>query len=98
MICDFCHVPDPVWRFRAQPFVVDYGMGLQSASDADWAACEACRELVLAGDRSRLVDRAMQVAPRIAGVSESEVRQLRFWAHGLFFRHRLPGEPLRIDP
>jgi hypothetical protein len=98
MICDFCHGPDPAWRFRAQPFVVDYGIGLQSASDADWAACDACREFILAGDRAGLVERAMRVAPRILGASESEVRQLRSWAHGLFFRHRVPGEPLRIDP
>jgi hypothetical protein len=98
MICDFCHGPDPVWRFHAQPFVVDYGIGLQSASDADWAACEACRELIVTGDRAGLVDRAMQVAPRIAGASETEVRELRFWAHGLFFCYRLPGEPMRIDP
>jgi hypothetical protein len=98
MICDFCHGPDPVWRFRAQPFVVDYGIGLQSASDADWAACDACREFIVAGDRAALLERAMQVAPRIPGASECEVRRLRSWAHSLFFHHQLPGQPLRIHP
>ena len=97
MICDFCHAPAPLWRFRAQPFVLDYGIGVQSASDADWAACETCRELIHVGDRAGLVDRAMQVAPRIPGACETEVRELRSWAHSLFFRHRLPGEPTRID-
>ena len=98
MICDFCHGPAPVWRFRAQPFVVDYGFGLLRASDADWAACDACREFILADDRAGLVERAMRFAPRIPGANENDVRHLRAWAPSLFFRHRLPGGPLRIDP
>ena len=46
MICDFCNAPNPVWRFRARPFVVDYGP-MAGVSDADWAACDACRDLIL---------------------------------------------------
>jgi hypothetical protein len=97
MICDFCHASDPIWRFRAEPFVIDYGIGVRSASDADWAACEACRQLILTGDRVGLVNRAMEVAPQISGASENEVRELRSWAHDLFFRYRLADEPIRID-
>ena len=55
MICDFCNAPNPVWRFSARPFVVDYGT-MASASDADWAACDACRNMILADDRVGLVD------------------------------------------
>src|SRR5208282_1414206 len=25
MICDFCNAPNPLWRFRARPFLIDYG-------------------------------------------------------------------------
>src|ERR1035438_7108962 len=69
MICDFCNAPNPVWRFSARPFVVDYGT-MASASDADWAACDACRDLILADDRNGLVDRAMVTAPVIPGLAD----------------------------
>ena len=95
MICDFCNAPNPIWRFSARPFVLDYGT-IASASDADWAACDACRDLILAGDRTGLVDRAMLFAPVIPGLSESEVRELRRWAQGLFFAHRVNCEPAPI--
>ena len=62
MICDFCNAPNPVWRFRARPFLIDYGP-ITGESDADWAACNACREMIVADDRNGLVDRAMLMAP-----------------------------------
>ena len=96
MLCDFCHGPNPNWRFGAQPFVLDYGE-VRSLSDADWAACDACRDLILAGDRDGLVERAMQTAPAIPGALDCEVRELRRWAQGLFFQHRIGCEPARID-
>src|SRR6266700_4262448 len=86
MMCDFCNALNPVWRFRAEPFVVDYGP-MVGASDADWAACSACRDLILADDRNGLVDRAMLIAPVIPDLAESELRELRRWSHGLFFAH-----------
>ena len=95
MICDFCNAPNPVWRFRAEPFVVDYGP-MAGASDADWAACDACRDLILADDRSGLVDRAMLIAPIIPDLAESEVRELRRWSQALFFTHRVSCDPVNI--
>ena len=95
MICDFCNAPNPVWRFRARPFVVDYGP-MVGASDADWAACDACRGLILADNRTGLVDRAMLIAPAIPGMAESEVRELRRWSQGLLFSHRVPCDPTPI--
>ena len=95
MICDFCNAPNPVWRFSARPFVVDYGT-MASASDADWAACDACRALILADDRNGLVDRAMVTAPVIPGLADSEVRELRRWSQGLFFTHRVSCDPAPI--
>jgi len=76
MVCDFCNAPNPVWRFQARPFVVDYG-SLAGASDAGWAACDACRDMILADDRNGLVDRAMLIAPAIPDLAESDVRKLR---------------------
>jgi hypothetical protein len=95
MVCDFCNAPNPVWRFQARPFVVDYG-SLAGASDAAWAACDACRDIILANDRNGLVDRAMQIAPAIPDLAESDVRQLRRWSQGLFFTHRVSCDPVPI--
>ncbi|MGA1996339.1 MAG: hypothetical protein ABSH45_11235 [Bryobacteraceae bacterium] len=95
MICDFCNAPNPVWRFQAKPFVVDYGP-MVGASDADWAACDACRILILSDDRRGLVDRAMLMAPAIPDLAEPEVRVLRGWSQGLFFSHRVPSDPTPI--
>jgi hypothetical protein len=96
MICDFCcNIPNPGWRFRARPFVLEYGP-IASASDADWASCDACRNLILAGYRTGLVNRAMLFAPVIPGLPESEVRQLRRWSQGLFLTHRVHCKPVPI--
>jgi hypothetical protein len=85
MICDFCNAPNPVWRFRARPFLIDYGP-ITGESDADWAACNACREMILADDRNGLVDRAMLMAPAIPDLPEADVRELRRWSQGLLER------------
>jgi hypothetical protein len=95
MICDFCNAANPIWRFSARLLVLDYGP-VVTASDADWSACDACRNLILAGGRTGPADRAMLFAPVIPGLPESEVRELRRWAQGLFFAHRVPCEPTPI--
>jgi hypothetical protein len=95
MICDFCNAPNPVWRFSARPFVVDYGT-MSSASDADWAACDACRNMILADDRNGLVDRAMLIAPVIPGLPESDARELRRWSQDLFFTRRVSCDAVPI--
>ena len=95
MVCDFCNAPNPVWRFQARPFVVDYG-AMAGASDTGWAACDTCRDLILANDRNGLVDRAMLIAPAIPDLAESDVRELRRWSQGLFFTHRVPCGPVPI--
>ncbi len=95
MICDFCNAPNPVWRFRARPFLIDYGP-IAGESDADLAACNGCREMILADDRNGLVDRAMLMAPAIPDLPEADVRELRRWSQGLFFTHRVPCAPVPI--
>lgn len=95
MICDFCTFPVVVWRFEAAPFGLDYGHAI-ATSDAGWAACEECSELILAGDRDGLVERALRISPGIPGAAEDEVRELQRWAHDLFFLHRLDAAPTRI--
>jgi hypothetical protein len=96
MICDFCTFPVVAWRFEATPFGLDYGHAI-ATSDSGWAACEECAELILAGDRGGLVERALRISPGIPGAPEDEVRELQRWAHDLFFIHRLDIPPARIE-
>ena len=96
MICDFCTFPVVAWRFEATPFGLDYGHAI-ATSDSGWAACEKCAELILAGDRGGLVERALRISPGIPGAPEDEVRELQRWAHDLFFIHRLDIPPARIE-
>jgi len=42
--CDFCFADTSAWVLPAEPFVIAPGHG----SDGDWAACEACAELIRA--------------------------------------------------
>jgi len=85
MVCDFCNAPNPVWRFQARPFLVDYG-AMAGASDAGWAACDACRDMILANDRNGLVDRAMLIAPAIPDLAESDVKELPPLVAGSLFQ------------
>ena len=95
MICDFCTFPLVAWRFEAVPFGLDYGHAI-ATSDSGWAACEDCADLILAGDRDGLVERALRISPGIPGAPEDEVRELQRWAHDLFFLHRIGAAPTRI--
>jgi hypothetical protein len=95
MICDFCTAPDPSWRFEARAFAIDYGE-LVGHSDEGWAACDECCRLILAGDRSGLVERAMQIAPSLPDLPRETEREMRIWAQGLFFRYRTNTAPTLI--
>jgi hypothetical protein len=66
LVCDFCLDPHPTWDFGCNDFVdtggivtpdneVDIGVAM-----GDWAACTPCKELVVANEWDRLVDRSMQ--------------------------------------
>ena len=56
MLCDFCSLPAPAWRYPAASFYDMFG----GRSVADWLACEECHELIVAGDRNALVRRSMR--------------------------------------
>lgn len=56
--CDFCFATEPEWRYPCKSFDIpgthEYG------SYEDWAACDACHDVIEANDRAALVERAMQ--------------------------------------
>ncbi|MCC7157789.1 MAG: hypothetical protein IT161_24625 [Bryobacterales bacterium] len=94
MICDFCSVPDPAWRYPADSFHDVFG----SRSVEDWLACEACQQLIQAGDRAALARRSLN-APGARMVVDVLGRALALdYCHDLharFWRARC-GAPYRI--
>lgn len=94
--CDFCFAADPTWRYPCKSFDVkgthNYG------SYEDWTACDKCHDVIEAGDRDKLVQRAMKgpSARKMKGSAAAVV--LRHSLHGLyrdFFANRI-GEAVRI--
>ena len=65
LVCDFCLDRHPTWNFGcenfmdAQSITPDPSQDL-AASMGDWAACDACKQLVVAGNWNGLADRSIQ--------------------------------------
>ena len=87
-ICDFCSRPVGSTCFIAREATMTVDppkphplKEIQLNSDAHWAACDACAELVRANDREGLCKRSFQYAP--PGIDVSMLRGLQaalFWA------------------
>lgn len=90
MICDFCSSPDPGWRCPAISFPV---FEVRSASEGDWAACDACAALIRAGDRTGLARRSAETFSARYGVRLDVAPFLDL--HARFFEHRC-GPIVRI--
>ncbi len=55
MKCDFCSEPEPAWSYPAATVRVVSN----HVSDGDWAACDACHDLIEAKDFNALADRSL---------------------------------------
>lgn len=108
LVCDFCLTPHPVWDMPAknmeQDMVkMDSDTFLMSVSD--WAACNTCKELVVADDYERLTDRAiaghikkdpaqaevLKASPALFMVAKIQMRQQME-----AFREARDGDPIPI--
>ena len=95
MKCDFCSSPSPSWRFEAALFALDFGPVL-ATSDAGWAACDACCELIVKGDCTGLTERAVCEGPP-SPIPREELRTALRMIHELFFRYQLRSNPTPIE-
>ena len=59
LVCDFCSVPGPVWRYPARSFVAYRAPNVAGESVGDWAACDLCHVLIEADDRTALAQRSL---------------------------------------
>lgn len=97
-ICDFCSAPNPAWRYPARNFVGYEACGIVGESVGEWAACESCHRLIVAGDRHGLTERS--VVSFIAFHAEldsirSELATELATLHDRFFMNRT-GAPTAI--
>lgn len=95
-ICDFCSEPNPRWQYPASDFIMhvpgpdDYG------SEGAWAACDACHDLIEAGDGDGLAKRsADKFARNTPGMPRSFLlSRIRELHEGFWSRRKGPAQPL----
>jgi hypothetical protein len=91
LVCDFCSMSDPAWRYPARTFLAYLAPRLAGESVGDWAACDACHTLIEIEDRRGLAQRSLDELiskhPEVgeaAGALYEELTAL----HRKFFEHR----------
>lgn len=63
LVCDFCLDPHPTWDFGCENFLDEAGPNDENTVGValgDWAACDACKRLIVADEWDRLADRSIQ--------------------------------------
>lgn len=97
--CDFCSAPGPRWTYGCLPFRYE---GVNAGSADDWAACDACHDLIEAADWNELAERGMQsmIFHSPTPVPESSRRWMHkkvLGMHRQFASHRT-GPPTADEP
>ena len=99
LYCDFCHEPPVVW-FPAKDFHIEVAFGQSLNITGHWAACSQCKRLILKGDTTNLLARAITVNPTIVSANgaliRSLLRQKTASLFAQFVKHRT-GEPYPIE-
>lgn len=84
--CDFSSDPGPTWRYPCGDFAVPW-----CGSVGDWAACDACHDLIERGVWTAVAGRAVAKYPEaLRRGARREVDQI----HRLFRKHRI-GDAVR---
>lgn len=97
-VCDFCMTAPPTWEYPCG-WVTLTANAVFGASDDEWAACDACHDLIEAGDLDALVNHLVELAQRAIKDMPGRVVQpeaLRINLEG-FFEAR-EGPPRPFDP
>ena len=90
-LCDFCSAPDAEWRHPARSFVGYVAAGVLGESVGDWAACQACHQLIVSGDRVLLTERSVvtfiAMHPELEAVKTDLATEMGI-LHAQFFDNR----------
>lgn len=99
--CDFCSAP-PKWWYKTDSFqvmVIAQITGLPADQqvclniDGDWAACDACKDLIEAKDWDALVTRSLETMPREGVEVPAYMRDFVMTLHKRFREELHPGGP-----
>jgi len=88
--CDFCGSDEPRWRYSVEDYTALVTNTHVITNDGDWAACNACYELIEANDRANL-------AKRHPYATDSYGEQLVRRTHDGFFAHKLPRRAYKLQ-
>lgn len=103
IVCDFCSTPvqeEDLWTFFCPDFEYDYmvvGM-VSEGSKGNWAACEECKDLILANDQRGLTTRSMDMEElRDPGMKPHRQVLYAMGAaiHRGFFKNKLDKPPVK---
>jgi hypothetical protein len=105
--CDFCGANEPQWRYACSPFkmlAIGEKDGTPASvtfnSDAEWAACNDCREIIERDGRSELAERVLRLVPTF-DFEHATTSERKFYLdmllqfHGTFFNTKGDPVPLR---
>lgn len=88
MKCDFCSSPAVRWSYPARDVnmgvVLGGSMPVLHNSRGDWAACDACHDLIEAGDYKSLLNRSIAAFPGPSFLPQSVVTGSIVSAHRAF--------------
>ncbi len=103
-MCDFCTLANPTWCYPAKDFIMLQAHEARDnnthVSVGSWAACNACHDLIEAGNKSALATRFVETLPRATRrsaairkrmLTEVEKLQLDFWDHRCGPAERFPS-------
>lgn len=105
LVCDFCLTSHPTWDFPANEMPGILKSGDILISTGDWAACDECKELIVADDYEGLVARAarghMKADPDVQAMMESSPAlrlfgQMNLRNQMLEFKKARSGPPIAL--
>jgi hypothetical protein len=94
-VCDFCGTPPGRWLFMGRPAIDGPETDLPFLFEPEWAACEACKVLILNRDRDGLLERAVEMVDHSImsrDVSPEQKADVSFrrsqiaHTHGIFYK------------
>lgn len=88
-VCDFCSAPNPPWGYLSADFAMG-GIEAWRAGEG-WSACDACADLIDAGDWDGLTERTLHSFGRKFGGDTDAIRPMIAALHSQFRDAKMSG-------
>lgn len=105
-LCDFCSGKNPAWMFKAptaKDQIVTHGEGGMVDTDGQWAACNQCKQFIMAHEWEELSLHSAEEFAKSKGVifnveARQEILDACRKAHQFFREHWDGDEPDYVPP